>query len=209
MLYHLPVSCTQSPLSPSWAQMMFHPSAPTSPSPGQSLSLQDSVPGSSFHRELLQLLATTKPRNKEIRFMTCLPLPLGISFLFSPSPWSVTGLPGSEVPFPSIWGCEEGSGHWVQHSSFQSSVWSQQCEAPEGNCQPWRAAVLGSPLQHIPNPVLAGSASLHSHQLPGVAVSPRTFQGRRDVGDTSAQQPLFFCGPGLGSLLGRGSHGPD
>lgn len=150
-------------------------------------------------------LGNHKTRNKEINacFMTCPSLPLHVSFLFTPSPGSVTGLPGSEMPFPSIWGSEEGSGHWIQHGSFQSAVWSQQCDAPQGNCRPWRAALPGPPLQDIPDPC----SQLHPHHLPGVAVSPRTFPGQRGVGDTPSQQPLVFCGPGLGSLSGQGSHG--
>lgn len=213
MLYHLPVSCTQPPLSPSWAQTLSHPSAPTSPSPGhvalpwqpiphsRTASQGPHFPGSCY--------SSWQPQNqdKEINacFMTCPSLPLGVSFLFTPSPGSVTGLPGSEMPFPSIWGSEEGSGHWVQHGSFQSAVWSQQCDAPQGNCQPWRAAVLGSPLQHIPDPCPPSVPVTSLEWL----CPPGPFQGQRGVRDTPAQQPLVFCGPGLGSLSGRSSHGPS
>lgn len=207
MLYHLPVSCTQPPLSPSWAQTLSHPSAPSSPSPGhvalpwqpiphsRTVSQGPHFPGSCY--------SSWQPHNqdKEINacFMTCPSLPLGVSFLFTPSPGSVTGLPGSEMPFPSIWGSEEGSGHWVQHGSFQSAVWSQQCEAPQGNCQPWRAAVLGSPLQHIPDLC----PPLRPCHLPGVALSPRTLPGAEGCTGHPSTAALGFLWPWAGVFVGE------
>lgn len=151
-------------------------------------------------------LGNHKTRNKEINacFMTCPSLPLHVSFLFTPSPGSVTGLPGSEMPFPSIWGSEEGSGHWIQHGSFQSAVWSQQWDAPQGNCRPWRAALPGPPLQHIPYPC----SQLHPHHLPGVAVSPRTFPGAEGCRGHPSTAALGFLWPWAGVFVGAGFSWP-
>lgn len=136
--------------------------------------------------------------------MRCPSLPLGVFFLFAPSPGSVTGVPGSEMPFPSIRGCEEGSGHWVQHGSSQSRVQSQQCDVLEGNCQPWRAAVLRFTRAAQPRP-------LSLHQVPpsipiaslGWLCPPRPFQGQRGVGDTPAQAALGFLRPRAGIFVGE------
>lgn len=69
MLYHLPVSCTQPLLS---HQLGADPVSPLGrlPAPAQvtsrsPASLRDGVLGSSPPRELLQLLASTKPSSQE------------------------------------------------------------------------------------------------------------------------------------------------